>query len=76
MAVISAEELLKGDVNLYEVSIAAGKEARKRNEFQRLKRDAGEMDDQHPPVKVTVEVLQELMDGRARCVNPAHRWKH
>jgi len=76
MAVISAEELLNGDVNLYEVSIAAGKEARKRNEFQRLKQDAGEMDDQQAPVKVTVAVLQELMEGRARCVNPAHRWKH
>lgn len=76
MAVISAEELLRGDVNLYEVSIAAGKEARKRNEFQRLKREAGEVDDQQPPVKVTVAVLQELMEGRARCVNPAHRRKH
>ena len=76
MAVISAEELLKGDVNLYEVSIAAAKEARKRNEFQRVKREAGEVDDQQTPVKVTVAVLQELMEGRARCVNPAHRRKH
>ena len=76
MVIISAEELLRGDVNLYEVSIAAGKEARRRNEFQRLKREAGEVDDQKPPVKVTVDVLQELMEGRARCVNPAYRRKH
>ncbi len=76
MVIISAEELLRGDVNLYEVSIAAGKEARRRNEFQRLKREAGEVDDQQPPVKVTVDVLQELMEGRARCVNPAYRRKH
>ena len=76
MAVIFAEALLRGEVNLYEISIAAGKEARKRNEFQRLKRDAGEMDDQEPRVKVTTEVLLDMIEGRARCVNPVHRWKH
>ncbi len=76
MAVISAEALLRGDVNLYEITIAAGKEARKRNEFQRLKRDAGEMDDKEPRVKVTTEVLLDMMEGRARCINPAYRRKH
>ena len=75
MAIISAEDLRSGETNLYEISIAAGKEARKRNEFQRLKRDAGEMDDQEPRVKVTTEVLLDMMEGRARCINPAYRRK-
>ncbi|MFH1009577.1 MAG: hypothetical protein V1800_19045 [Candidatus Latescibacterota bacterium] len=75
MAAISSEELQKGGANMYEICVSAAKEARKRNEFQRLKRNAGEMDDQEIPVKVTVEVLLDMMEGRGRCVNPGNRRK-
>ena len=75
MAIVPVEKLRKDGMSLYEVAVAAAKEVRKRNELRRLKREAGEMDEHEDATQVTVEVLLELAEGRARCVYPGHRRK-
>ena len=75
MAIVSAEKLRKDRISLYEVTIAAGKEVKKRNELRRLKRQAGEMDEHEEAKEITAEVLREFEEGRARCVYPGRRRK-
>jgi len=75
MAIVSAEKLREDGMSLYEVAIAVGKEVRKRNELRRLKREAGEMEEHEEDKEVTVEVLRELEERRARCVYPGRRRK-
>ena len=73
MEIVSAEKLREDGMSLYEVVIAVGKEVRKRNEWRRLKREAGEMEEHEEAKEVTVEVLRELEERRARCVYPGRR---
>ena len=73
MAVIPVEKLEINGVNVYEIAIAAAKEARRLNDIRAKKAKDGALEEEELAIKVTVEALQGIVEGRAKVMYPSNK---
>ena len=70
MAIVPLE---MSGTNAYEIAIAAAKEARRLNDVRLRKMKEGILEEEEISVKVTVEAIQGIMEGRAKVGYPPNR---
>lgn len=73
MAIVPVENLEMSGANVYEIAIAAAKEARRLNEVRVKKMKEGTIEEQEIGAKVTVQALQWIAKGRAKVTYPSNR---
>ena len=73
MAIVPVEKLKMSGANIYEVAIAAAKEARRLNDVRVKRMKEGTLEENEIGVKVTVKALQEIAEGRAKITYPSGR---
>ena len=73
MAIGPVENTEMSGPNVYEIAIAAAKEARRLNDVRTKRSKDGALEEKEIGLKVTVEALQRIMEGKAKVVYPSNR---